>query len=156
MSFPMNPSETIILLADDDDGHVSLIERNLRRAGLTHPIERFSDGQQVLDFFFLCGAARSCRKGVAYVLLLDISMPKVDGIRVLEILKGDPLRRALPVYMLSTTDDQREVDRCHRLGCNSYIVKPVDYDQFSRTIQTLGAFIAQLQLPPLCVADLKD
>jgi CheY-like chemotaxis protein len=145
----MISSDAIILLADDDDGHASLITRNLRRASLINPIERFVDGQELLDFLYKRDAVRSREDRIAYVLLLDIRMPKVDGLQVLEIIKSDPQLSAMPIYMLTTTDDPREVERCYQLGCNSYTVKPVDYDQFSRTIFALGAFVAHIQVPHL-------
>lgn len=139
--------DAIILLADDDDGHASLIGRNLRRASLMNQVERFSDGQQILDFLFQRDPLRARRDGAAYVLLLDIRMPKIDGVQVLEIIRRETLLRVMPIFMMTTTDDPREVERCYLLGCSSYIVKPVDYDQFSRTIFALGAFIARVQVP---------
>jgi CheY-like chemotaxis protein len=145
----MISSDAIILLADDDDGHASLITRNLRRAMLHNRIERFVDGQQLLDFLSGHDEDRLYRDSIAYVLILDIRMPKVDGLQVLETIKNDPLLSAMPIYMLTTTDDPREVERCYQLGCNSYTVKPVDYEQFSQTIFSLGAFVAHIQVPLL-------
>jgi CheY-like chemotaxis protein len=83
-----------------------------------------------------------------YLVLLDIRMPKVDGIEVLRRLKGDEKLRKVPVIMLTTTDDAREVDRCHQLGCNVYIQKPVDYDKFAEAIRRLGLFVTLLVVPP--------
>jgi CheY-like chemotaxis protein len=80
-------------------------------------------------------------------LLLDIRMPKVDGVEVLRRIKDDAAIRKIPVIMLTTTDDPREVARCHALGCNSYIVKPVDYDKFAETITNLGLFISLVEIP---------
>ncbi|HBJ88071.1 MAG TPA: hypothetical protein DDZ88_30285 [Verrucomicrobiales bacterium] len=76
-------------------------------------------------------------------------MPKVDGIEVLRRLKSDPQLRKLPVIMLTTTDDPREIQRCHLLGCNSYIVKPVDYDKFAEAIKQLGMFVSLVQVPEI-------
>lgn len=145
----MKTSVPVILLAEDDDGHACLIERNLRRSSLMNPIERFKDGQQLLDFLFRRDPKRLREAGVAYLLLLDIRMPKVDGMQVLETIKREPLFRSLPVIMLTTTDDPREVLRCHELGCNNYTMKPVDYQQFTETIRALGAFIAKSEVPIL-------
>jgi CheY-like chemotaxis protein len=145
----MISSDAIILLADDDDGHASLITRNLRRASLINPIERFVDGQQLLDFLYDRNASRKLGAGLGYVLLLDIRMPKIDGIQVLETIKSDPRLSVMPVYMLTTTDDPREVERCYQLGCNGYTVKPVDYEQFSKTIFALGSLVAHIQVPLL-------
>lgn len=142
--------DVIILIADDDAGHVRLIEKNLIRAGLGNPIERFENGQAILDFLFrrrADGRARSPEK--PYLLLLDIRMPQVDGVEVLRQIKQDPALRRMPVIMLTTTDDPREVQRCHQLGCNNYIVKPVDYDKFAEAIRQLGLFITLVQVPEI-------
>lgn len=140
--------EVVILVADDDIGHVRLIEKNLRRVALANRIERFEDGQQVLDFLAFRGE-RMREREVPYILLLDIRMPKVDGVEVLRQLKQDPELRKIPVIMLTTTDDPREVERCHTLGCSNYIVKPVDYEQFAEAIRRLGSFITLVQVPEL-------
>jgi len=76
-------------------------------------------------------------------------MPKVDGVEVLRRIKADPELRPLPVIMLTTTDDPREVARCHELGCNNYLVKPVDYEKFSEAITQLGLFISLVQIPQI-------
>ena len=140
--------EVVILVADDDAGHVRLIEKNLRRAALSNRIERFEDGQEVLDFLFRRGD-RVRERDTPYLLLLDIRMPKVDGVGVLNQLKQDPELRKIPVIMLTTTDDPREVERCHALGCSNYIVKPVHYEQFAGAISKLGSFIDLIRVTEL-------
>ena len=142
-----SPKQVVILIAEDDDGHARLIEKNLLRAGLRNEIVRFSDGQQVLDFLFQRGPGRKAQFGTPYLLFLDIRMPKVDGVEVLTRIKGDPELRKLPVVMLTTTEDPREVERCHVIGCNSYVVKPVDYEKFVEAIQRFGLYIALVQVP---------
>jgi len=144
----MNRSPTI-LIVDDDEGHAILIRENLEQAGLNNPIRHFRDGQAVLDFFFAADGKPVRGSETTYLVLLDIRMPKVDGIEVLRRLKADPELRKLPVIMLTTTDDSREVDRCHALGCNVYIQKPVDYDKFAEAIRRLGLFVTLLLVPPL-------
>ncbi len=139
--------DVIILVADDDEGHARLIEKNLRRAGLQNEIRRFADGQEILDFLFRRGEAPGRDDDTPYLLLLDIRMPKVDGVEVLRQLKADPELRKIPVSMLTTTDDPREVERCHGLGCSNYLVKPVDYDRFSEAMKQLGLFISLVQVP---------
>jgi len=143
--------EVVILIADDDPGHTRLIEKNLSRAGLHNPTQRFENGQQVLDFFFGKGAPRKPEN--SYLLLLDIRMPKVDGIEVLRQIKQHDGLRRMPVIMLTTTDDPREVSRCHALGCNNYIVKPVDYDKFADAIKNLGLFISLVEVPEIGADD---
>ena len=142
-------NEVVILIADDDAGHVRLIEKNLARAGLHNPIQRFEDGQAILDFLFRRGEGPKCVTVAPYLLLLDIRMPKVDGVEVLRQIKADVSLRKMPVVMLTTTDDPREISRCHELGCSHYIVKPVDYDKFSDTIKQMGLFFGLVQVPPV-------
>jgi CheY-like chemotaxis protein len=139
--------DVIILIADDDLGHARLIEKNLRRAGLTNDIKRFEDGQQILDFLFRRGDGTHRSPDTSYLLLLDIRMPKVDGVEVLRQIKADLELRKIPVSMLTTTDDPREVERCHGLGCSNYLVKPVDYEKFSEAMKQLGLFISLVQVP---------
>lgn len=139
--------DVVILIAEDDPGHARLIEKNLSRAGLVNTIVRFEDGQQILDFLFRRGEGPKRLDETSYLVLLDIRMPKVDGVEVLRQLKSDPDLRKIPVSMLTTTDDPREVERCHSLGCNNYIVKPVDYDKFSEAIRQLGLFVSLVQIP---------
>jgi CheY-like chemotaxis protein len=141
--------EVIILIAEDDAGHARLIEKNLQRAGLHNPVRRFENGQEILDFLFERGSDTQRASDLPYLLLLDIRMPKVDGVEVLRRIKADDALRRLPVSMLTTTDDPREVARCHELGCSNYIVKPVDYEKFSETIKQLGLFISLVQVPEI-------
>lgn len=141
--------EVIILIAEDDEGHALLIRKNLTRAGITNRIMHFKDGQEVLDFLFCRGDGPQRKAGDAYVLLLDIRMPKLDGTEVLEQLKADPELRKIPVVMITTTDDPREIDRCHQLGCSNYITKPVEYDGFVNAVRQLGLFLAVVQVPSI-------
>jgi CheY-like chemotaxis protein len=140
--------ETIILLAEDDDGHATLIQRNLKRAGLANEIIRFKDGQEILDFLIQNGTAGR-RKDMGYLLLLDIRMPRVDGIAVLKKLIKDPELRKIPVIMITTTDDPREVEACHEIGCSNYITKPVDYEIFVDAIKKLGLFLLVVEIPKI-------
>lgn len=140
----------VILMAEDDDGHAELVEANLRDAGIMNEIIRFRDGEEALDFFFGNTSGRAAYlPGCAYLLLLDIHMPKVDGVQVLERLKRTPHLRELPVIMLTTTDDPREVKRCYDLGCNSYVAKPVAYPAFNEALRRLGLFIMVIEVPRL-------
>lgn len=139
--------EIHIIIAEDDDGHAALINKNLRRAGIENDIIRFADGQQVLDFLFKKGDGPHRKAGDSYLLLLDIRMPKVDGIEVLRQLKADEELRKIPVIMVTTTDDPREVEHCHLLGCSNYITKPVDYEKFVNAIRQLGLFLMIVQVP---------
>ena len=141
--------EVVILVAEDDAGHARLIEKNLTRAGLFNPILRFDNGQAVLDFLFRRGTGPQRAAEMPYLLLLDIRMPQVDGIEVLRQLKQDAELRKIPVIILTTTDDPREVERCHTIGCSSYIVKPVDYNKFAEAIKGLGLYLSLVQVPEI-------
>ncbi|MDR3404822.1 MAG: response regulator [Chthoniobacter sp.] len=136
-----------ILITEDDDGHAFLMEDNLRRAGVGSPVQRFVDGQEVLDFLFGQAKEPEFDGRHPYLLLLDIRLPKVDGVAVQRQIKADRDLHKLPVIMVTTTDDPGEVDRCHALGCNAYIQKPVSYQSFSDVMIRLGQFVALLQLP---------
>ena len=137
-----------IILTEDDDGHAALVEKNLRRAGVANGFTRLKDGQEALDFFHGPTARTASENAAANcVLLLDINMPKVDGVEVLRRLKSDPRTATLPVIMLTTTDDPREVERCYQLGCNVYITKPVEYDPFVDAVKRLGFFLQVVKVP---------
>ena len=139
----MNVESVTIICVEDDDGHATLIERNMRRAGLANSFVRLKDGQEALDYF----RDGNCPAAAACVLLLDIKMPRVDGIEVLRQIKEDPKTASMPVIMLTTTDDPREIDRCYQLGCNVYITKPVEYEPFIDAVKRLGLFLQVVKLP---------
>jgi len=144
------PSESItILLAEDDDIHASLIERMLRKAGLDNPIRRFRDGQEILEFLAAVNQGIAQQQGKSYLLLLDIYMPRVDGVEVLRELKADPVLKNIPVIMLTTADDPHEVQHCYALGCNLFITKPAGLDHFMETLKTLVLLIRVLSVAPL-------
>jgi CheY-like chemotaxis protein len=142
------PQSVNIILIEDDDGHATLVERNLRRAGLANGFVRLKDGQEALDHFNGPNACPIGPDAHPCVVLLDIKMPRVDGIEVLRQLKANPRTSPLPVIMLTTTDDPREIERCYQLGCNVYITKPVEYDAFIEAIRRLGFFLQVVKLPP--------
>lgn len=142
-------NEVIILIAEDDEGHAGLIKMNLKRAGLINEILHFEDGQEILDFLFMKNKGRHRDVGKSYLLLLDIRMPKVDGIEVLSKIKADNELKKLPVIMVTTTDDPREVERCYLLGCSTYIKKPIDYENFVNAIKQLGLYIAIIEIPKI-------
>lgn len=141
--------DVVILVAEDDEGHAGLIKKNLKRAGVINKVKHFKDGQEIIDFLFSGGQGEQRDINTAYVLLLDIRMPKMDGVQVLEKIKRHPELHKLPVVMITTTDDPREVEKCHELGCNNYITKPIDYESFVKTIRQLGMFLAVVKVPNL-------
>jgi len=141
------PHPVTIILAEDDDGHATLIQRNLERAGLANGFLRLKDGQEALEFFRGEGAYAGRPLDPSVLLLLDINMPRVDGVEVLRALKADPRTAVIPVIMLTTTDDPREVQRCYQLGCSVYVTKPVDYQSFIDAVKRLGLFLQVVQVP---------
>ena len=145
----MMKQEVTILLAEDDDGHAALIQKNLRRAGLQNEFVHFHDGQEILDFLLADKETPQREHHKAYLLLLDIRMPKVEGVEVLRVVKSTPELKKMLVIMITTTDDPRVVERCHDLGCSSYVTKPIDYDQFVRAIRQLGLFLTIVQVPQI-------
>lgn len=137
----MSANAVTILLAEDDLGHASLIQRNLSRSGFVNEIIHVVDGQQALDYLHCTGAYEGRQPNGPLLMVLDINMPKVDGVQVLQTVKGDPHLSKIPVIMLTTTDDPREIERCYQLGCNVYITKPVAYDKFVEALQRVGLFL---------------
>ena len=138
-----------IVLAEDDDGHAQLIAEHFTEAGITNPLLRLRDGNEALDFFFHTGAGPRSEPGKCYLLLLDIKMPGADGIEVLKRLKADERLKKLPVIMLTTTDDPRDIETCYVAGCNSYLTKPVVFSQFAEVIRRLGLFISIVKVTNL-------
>jgi CheY-like chemotaxis protein len=134
--------ETVILIAEDDSGHFALVKRNLWRSCVAEDIIQFKDGQEILDFLFNGTGSTGRKPNTRYLLLLDIRMPKVDGREVLAKIKESDNLKKLPVIMLTTTDDEAEIDRCYRAGCNFYIAKPSDYNKFMEAVQNLGEFLS--------------
>ena len=145
--------EVVVLIVEDDDGHARLIEKNLRRANIKNEMLRFRDGQQILDFLFCRGEARKREQSTPYLLLLDINIPRMDGLEVLRQVKQDEELRKVPVIMLTTTDDPREIEVSHSLGCSHYIVKPVKYDKFAAVLTQLGLFLKIVQVPQIKAVD---
>jgi len=134
-----------ILLVDDESAHSTLVERNLRRVGLTSEIVKLENGQQALDWL---EKMKDKNKEVnTPFILLDINMPVKNGIEVLAEIKGNQNTCHIPVVMLSTTDSPEEIEQCYKLGCNAYITKPIMHDEFQEKIRELGLFMNIISLP---------
>jgi CheY-like chemotaxis protein len=136
-----------ILLAEDDPGHARLIEKNLRRAGVNNTIVVVDNGQKAVDFIFGEGEYQDVSTPVPLMILLDLNMPVLDGYQVLKRIKNDEHARRIPVVILTTTDNPNEIAKCYELGCNVYVTKPVEYDQFSEAIRQLGLFLTIVKIP---------
>jgi len=140
-------NDVTILLVEDDPGHARLIEKNLRRANVTNEIVFATNGQKALDYLFCEGEYANDKHASHLLVLLDLNMPVLDGYQVLGRMKVDERTKRIPVIILTTTDDPREVSRCYELGCNVYITKPVDYEQFAEAMRKLGLFLLVVMIP---------
>jgi len=136
-----------ILLAEDDEGHAFLVQRNLERAGIANRVVHVSDGQAALDYVRRQGEFADREVSGPLLLVLDINMPRVDGVEVLAQIKSSETTAKMPVIMLTTTDDPREIARCYELGCNVYITKPVEYEAFVEAVTRLGLLLQVVQVP---------
>ena len=134
-------SHVEILLVEDNPDDLALARRALRKANLTNRIEVARDGAEALDYIF-CEGLHAGRKieDTLKVILLDVKLPKVDGLEVLKRIKGDPRTRAIPVVVLTSSKEQNDVVESYQLGVNSYIVKPVNFESFVAAVQQMGMY----------------
>ena len=138
-----------ILMVEDNPNDEELTLHELRKYNLTNRIQVVRDGQEALDYIFCTG--RYANRQIAdqpNVILLDIKLPFVDGLEVLRRIKNDERTRTIPVVMLTSSREERDLVESYRLGVNSYIVKPVDFDQFKEAARTLGMYWLLLNRPP--------
>lgn len=145
MSSKGNP--VAIVMIEDDEGHARLIERNIRRAGVNNELKPFTNGTAALEFLLGPDGSGEVSAGKHLLVLLDLNLPDMTGISILEKIKSNQHTRRSPVIVLTTTDDAREIQRCYDLGANVYITKPVDYENFANAIRQLGLFFAVMQVP---------
>jgi CheY-like chemotaxis protein len=142
----MTMSVTIIMV-EDDEGHARLIEKNIRRAGVSNEILAFSDGTSAVAHLLGPDGTGQVNAGRPLLILLDLNLPDMTGVDILKIVKENEHLKRAPVVVLTTTDDQREIQRCYDLGCNVYITKPVNYEGFANAIRQLGLFFSVIQVP---------
>lgn len=139
--------DAIILVAEDDDGHFSLMEKNLHRSGLSNKIIRFTDGQQTLDFLLQLKDPTFVHAKHPCLLILDIRMPKIDGLHILEFIKTDDQLKKIPVIILTTASTASVIDKCRQFNCSMFIVKPVGYEEFVNAMDRLGHFLSIVEVP---------
>lgn len=137
----------VILLAEDDEGHATLVRRNLKRSGVVNDVVHVRDSHEALDYVHSRGAYDGRPRPEALIMLLDVKMPRMDGVETLRRLKADGNTKKIPVIMLTTTDDPREIEHCYQLGCGVYVTKPVEYQKFSKAVRQLGIFLQFVQVP---------
>ena len=139
----MNMAKPVtIVMIEDDEGHARLIEKNIRRAGVNNEIAAFTNGTDALAYLLGSDGSGQDSAGRQLLVLLDLNLPDMTGVSILEKVKSNPHTRLSPVVVLTTTDDEREIQRCYDLGANVYITKPVDYDSFANAIRQLGLFFS--------------
>ena len=136
-----------IVMIEDDEGHAKLIERNIRRAGVNNEIMPFSNGTAALEYLLGKDGKGEGHGHRSFLVLLDLNLPDMTGVDILAKIKGNEHLRRSPVVVLTTTDDQREIQRCYDLGANVYITKPVNYEAFANAIRQLGLFFSVMQVP---------
>lgn len=137
-----------ILLAEDSTADAEMAIDALREANLANPIVHVEDGVEVMDYLLRRGAHADRAEGLPAVLLLDIKMPRMDGMEVLRSIRADDALKAMPVVILSSSREESDLVRSWDLGANAYVVKPVDIDQFFTAVKTLGTFWALLNQAP--------
>jgi CheY-like chemotaxis protein len=137
-----------ILLVEDDPKDVELILSTLGEYNLANEIAVARDGADALDYLYCRGAYATRPRGNPVVILLDLKMPKVDGIQVLIQLKSDDHLRSVPVVILTSSRETSDLDECYRLGVNAYVVKPVRFAEFIEAVKGIGVFWALINEPP--------
>jgi CheY-like chemotaxis protein len=137
----MNGEPIVILLAEDDPAHAEIVRRNMENSRIANHLEHVEDGQDALDYLYrrngFSAADRSPRPGL---ILLDLRMPKVDGLEVLKTIKSDPELTRIPVVILTTSAAELDIAKAYEHHANSYLVKPVDFSQFTELLETLGYY----------------
>jgi CheY-like chemotaxis protein len=137
-----------ILIVEDNPDDEALILRALKKCNVKNEVEVVRDGAEALDYLFKNGQFATRATGDPTVVLLDIRLPKINGLEVLERVRADPRTRRVPVVMLTSSDEQEDMIRSYDLGCNSYVRKPVEFDKFMEAIGSLGLYWLLVNEPP--------
>lgn len=146
----MNPNSVDVLLVEDNTSDAELTIRELKKHNLANNLYHVRDGEEALDFIYATGIFAGTRD-ILYrpkVVLLDIQMPKVNGMEVLKKIKGDPRTKLIPVVILTSSKESPDIQKCYGLGASSYIVKPVNFEGFAEAIRNLGFYWVLLNQPP--------
>ncbi len=137
-----------ILLVEDSADDQTLIQRSLKKSKITNPIVVANDGVEALDLLFGTGARADEGPLRPSVVLLDVKMPRLDGLDVLELIRKNPATRRIPVVILTSSDEEQDMLRSYDLGANSYVRKPVDFNEFAEAVGRLGLYWILLNEPP--------
>jgi two-component system, response regulator len=145
-----NQNEVEILLVEDNPNDAEMALRALKKNNIANNVAHVVDGEEALDFLFAHGAysGRKIESGPKMVLL-DLKLPKVDGLEVLKIVKSDPRTKIIPVIVLTSSNEESDIIESYKLGANSYIVKPVDFDKFVEAVKGLGFYWLLLNKSPI-------
>ena len=142
-------NKTILLVEDNQQDEI-LILRNLKKVNLVNDIHIVRDGQQALDYIFSLNEYSSRNKlDLPIAILLDISLPRINGIEVLAKIRENPLTKLIPVIMLTSSDEESDRLKCYKNGCNSFVRKPVDFAEFAAVISNLGVYWLAVNIPPI-------
>lgn len=146
----MNPNSVEVLLVEDNSVDAELTIRSLKKYNMANNLFHVKNGKEAVDFIFASGDYAGIRDIASppKLVLLDIQMPKMNGIEVLERIKGDPRTKTLPVVILTSSKENPDIQKCYNLGANSYIVKPVNFESFAAAIKNLGFYWLLLNQPP--------
>ncbi len=143
----MNSTPVVIVMIEDDLGHATLIEKNIRRAGVNNEIVGFGNGTDAMAYLLGADGTGAGHANKPFLVLLDLNLPDTTGFDILQRIKQNQYLTRVPVVILTTTDDKREIERGYELGCNVYITKPVNYESFAAAIRQLGLFLSVIQVP---------
>jgi len=136
-----------ILFVEDNIGHARLVIKSLERAGLNNRIIHVDNGRTAVDFVFRKGEYEGKERPSPLLVFLDLNMPGMDGYEVLKRIKDNESSRSIPVFILTTSGSGGDVERCYELGCNAFITLPVEYEELSKTVRAIGAFLEIIMVP---------
>ena len=145
----MNYQQVEILLVEDSKADADMTMRTLKKRGIANNVEWVKNGVEAMEYLFREGMFANRPIGTPKLVLLDLKMPLMDGLQVLERMKADPRTQAIPVVMMTSSREEGDVLASYRLGVNSYVVKPVSFDRFAESVRQVGAYWLTLNQPPL-------
>ena len=142
-------AERVILLVEDNPADVALTVRAMKRANIANEVVTARDGAEALDYLFGTGQYGGRNpQDLPVVVLLDLKLPKVDGTEVLKRIRGNAVTKNLPVVVLTSSNEESDINACYEYNCNSYVRKPVDFNQFAEAVKQLGLYWLVLNEPP--------